>query len=99
MKQVFNLSNPYLGGSIDYPMENYAVSPTSRNSPVHAVLCCLFQLARLLNRHSGRKYSVDGFKVLKTIMFSFAKDCGSVVSKIQLMEEDNVVLVPVRCSD
>jgi hypothetical protein len=46
-----------------------------------------------------RVLCVDGFKVFQTIVFSFAEDGGSAVCNIQLMEENNGVLVPVRCSD
>ena len=41
----------------------------------------------------------DGFKVFQTIVFGFVKDVGAAVSNIQLMEEKNGMLVPVRCSD
>ena len=41
---------------------------------------------------------VDGLKVFQTIVFGFKGDGGAGVSNIQLMEEKNGSLVPVRCS-
>jgi len=41
---------------------------------------------------------VDGFKVFQTIVFGFKGEGGTAVSNIQLMEEKNGQLVPVRCS-
>ena len=41
---------------------------------------------------------VDGFKVFQTIVFGFKGEGGTAVSNIQLMEEKNGNLVPVRCS-
>jgi len=52
----------------------------------------------LQNVHD-RVICVDGFKVFQTIVFGFAKDGGAAVSNIQLMEERNGNLVPVRCSE
>ena len=52
----------------------------------------------LQNVHD-RVLCVDGFKVFQTIVFGFVKDGGAAVSNIQLMEEKNGMLVPVRCSD
>jgi hypothetical protein len=51
----------------------------------------------LQNVHD-RVLCVDGFKVFQTIVFGFIKDGGAAVSNIQLMEEKNGILVPVRCS-
>ena len=52
----------------------------------------------LKNVHD-RVLCVDGFKVFQTIVFGFVKDGGAAVSNIQLMEEKNGMLAPVRCSD
>ena len=52
----------------------------------------------LQNVHD-RVLCVDGFKVFQTIVFGFVKDGGAAVSNIQLMEEKEGRLVPVRCSD
>jgi hypothetical protein len=52
----------------------------------------------LQNVHD-RVLCVDGFKVFQTIVFGFIKDGGAAVSNIQLMEEKNGILVPVRCSE
>ena len=52
----------------------------------------------LQNVHD-RVLCVDGFKVFQTIVFGFVKDGGAAVSNIQLMEEKDGMLVPVRCSD
>ena len=52
----------------------------------------------LKNVHD-RVLCVDGFKVFQTIVFGFVKDGGAAVSNIQLMEEKNGNLVPVRCSE
>ena len=52
----------------------------------------------LKNVHD-RVLCVDGFKVFQTIVFGFAKDGGAAVSNIQLMEEKDGKLVPVRCSE
>ena len=38
----------------------------------------------------------DGFKVFQTIVLGFVKDGGAAVSNIQLTEEKNGMLVPVR---
>jgi hypothetical protein len=51
----------------------------------------------LQNVHD-RVLCVDGFKVFQTIVFGFIKDGGAAVSNIQLMEEENGNLTPVRCS-
>ena len=51
----------------------------------------------LQNVHD-RVLCVDGFKVFQTIVFGFIKDGGAAVSNIQLMEEINGNLMPVRCS-
>ena len=51
----------------------------------------------LQNVHD-RVLCVDGFKVFQTIVFGFTKGGGAAVSNIQLMEEENGNLVPVRCS-
>jgi hypothetical protein len=51
----------------------------------------------LQNVHD-RVLCVDGFKVFQTIVFGFVKDGGAAVSNIQLMEEKDGKLVPVRCS-
>jgi len=51
----------------------------------------------LKNVHD-RVLCVDGFKVFQTIVFGFVKDGGAAVSNIQLMEERNGTLVPVRCT-
>jgi hypothetical protein len=51
----------------------------------------------LKNVHD-RVLCVDGFKVFQTIVFGFVKDGGAAVSNIQLMEETNGNLVPVRCT-
>ena len=51
----------------------------------------------LQNVHD-RVLCVDGFKVFQTIVFAFAKDGGSAVSNIQLMEAKDGNLVPVRCT-
>jgi hypothetical protein len=51
----------------------------------------------LQNVHD-RILCVDGFKVFQTIVFGFIKDGGAAVSNIQLMEEENGNLTPVRCS-
>jgi hypothetical protein len=52
----------------------------------------------LQNVHD-RILCVDGFKVFQTIVFGFVNDGGAAVSNIQLMEEKNGNLVPVRCSE
>ena len=52
----------------------------------------------LQNVHD-RVLCVDGFKVFQTIVFGFVKDGGAAVCNIQLMEEKDGKLVPVRCSD
>ena len=52
----------------------------------------------LQNVHD-RVLCVDGFKVFQTIVFGFVKDGGAAVSNIQLMEEKNGMLAPVRCAD
>ncbi|MCI5123227.1 MAG: hypothetical protein D3925_01805 [Candidatus Electrothrix sp. AR5] len=52
----------------------------------------------LQNVHD-RVLCVDGFKVFQTIVFGFVKDGGAAVSNIQLMEEKEGRLVPVRCSE
>jgi hypothetical protein len=49
----------------------------------------------LKNVHD-RVLCVDGFKVFQTI---FVKDGGAAVSNIQLMEEKNGNLLPVRCTE
>lgn len=41
---------------------------------------------------------VDGFKVFQTIVFGYSEDGGASVSNIQLMEEKDGKVVPVRCS-
>ena len=51
----------------------------------------------LQNVHD-RIICVDGFKVFQTIVFGFKNDGGAAVSNIQLMEEKDGKLVPVRCS-
>jgi hypothetical protein len=51
----------------------------------------------LQNVHD-RVLCVDGFKVFQTIVFGFTKGGGAAVSNIQLMEENNGKLEPVRCS-
>jgi len=51
----------------------------------------------LQNVHD-RVLCVDGLKVFQTIVFGFNKNGGAAVSNIQLMEEINGNLVPVRCS-
>jgi len=52
----------------------------------------------LQNVHD-RVLCVDGFKVFQTIVFGFVQNGGAAVSNIQLMEEKNGKLVPVRCSN
>jgi hypothetical protein len=52
----------------------------------------------LQNVHD-RILCVDGFKVFQTIVFGFVQDGGASVSNIQLMEEKDGKLVPVRCSN
>ena len=52
----------------------------------------------LQNVHD-RVLCVDGFKVFQTIVFGFVQDGGAAVSNIQLMEEKDGKLVPVRCSN
>ena len=52
-----------------------------------------------LQNVNDRVLCVDGFKVFQTIVFAFDSKGGSAVSNIQLMEEQNGVLVPVRCQD
>ena len=52
-----------------------------------------------LQNVNDRVLCVDGFKVFQTIVFAFDERGGSAVSNIQLMEERNGVLVPVRCQD
>ena len=52
-----------------------------------------------LQNVNDRLLCVDGFKVFQTIVFAFDERGGSAVSNIQLMEEQNGVLVPVRCQD
>ena len=51
----------------------------------------------LQNVHD-RIICVDGFKVFQTIVFGFTPEGGAAVSNIQLMEEKDGKLVPVRCS-
>jgi hypothetical protein len=50
----------------------------------------------LQNVHD-RVLCVDGFKVFQTIVFGFIEGGGAAVSNIQLMEEKDGRLVPVRC--
>ena len=52
-----------------------------------------------LQNVNDRVLCVDGFKVFQTIVFAFDDKGGSAVSNIQLMEEKNGKLVPVRCQD
>ncbi len=52
-----------------------------------------------LQNVNDRVLCVDGFKVFQTIVFAFDERGGSAVANIQLMEERNGALVPVRCSD
>ncbi len=52
-----------------------------------------------LQNVNDRVLCVDGFKVFQTIVFAFDERGGSAVSNIQLMEERNGILVPVRCQD
>jgi hypothetical protein len=52
----------------------------------------------LQNVHD-RILCVDGFKVFQTIVFGFVQNGGASVSNIQLMEEKDGKLVPVRCSN
>jgi len=52
----------------------------------------------LQNVHD-RVICVDGFKVFQTIVFGFVNEGGAAVSNVQLMEEKNGILVPVRCSN
>ena len=52
----------------------------------------------LQNVHE-RVLCVDGLKVFQTIVFGFKGDGGAGVSSIQLMEEKDGRLVPVRCSE
>lgn len=52
-----------------------------------------------LQNVNDRVLCVDGVKVFQTIVFAFKENGGSAVSNIQLMEERNGYLVPVRCSD
>lgn len=54
---------------------------------------------RDLQNVNDRVICVDGFKVFQTIAFGFAEDGGAAVSNIQLMENKDGKLVPVRCSD
>jgi hypothetical protein len=54
---------------------------------------------RDLQNVNDRVICVDGFKVFQTIAFGFAEDGGAAVSNIQLMEDKDGKLVPVRCSD
>ena len=54
---------------------------------------------RDLQNVNDRVICVDGFKVFQTIVFGFTKDGGAAVSNIQLMDEKDGKLVPVRCSD
>jgi len=51
----------------------------------------------LQNVHD-RVLCVGGFKVFQTIVFGFTNGGGAAVSNIQLMEENNGKLEPVRCS-
>ena len=51
----------------------------------------------LQNVHD-RLLCVNGFKVFQTIAFGFMNSGGVAVSNIQLMEEQNGNVVPVRCS-
>ena len=53
--------------------------------------------AGLQNVHN-KVLCVDGFKVFQTIVFGFKGDGGTGISNIQLMEEKDGNLVPVRCS-
>ena len=53
---------------------------------------------RDLQNVNDRVLCVDGFKVFQTIVFAFAKEGGSAVSNIQLMEAKDGNLVPVRCT-
>ncbi|MGD9250786.1 MAG: hypothetical protein PVG19_06155 [Desulfobacterales bacterium] len=52
-----------------------------------------------LQNVNDRVLCVDGFTVFQTIVFAFDDKGGSAVSNIQLMEEKNGKLVPVRCQD
>ena len=52
-----------------------------------------------LRNLNDRVLCVDGFKVFQTIVFAFDERGGSAVFNIQLMEERNGVLVPVRCQE
>jgi hypothetical protein len=46
-----------------------------------------------------RVLCVDGHKVFQTIAFGFKGEGGAAVSTIQLMEEKDGKLVPVKCSE
>jgi hypothetical protein len=52
-----------------------------------------------LQNVNDRVLCVDGFKVFQTIVFAFDNRGGSAVFNLQLMEERNGMLVPVRCQD
>lgn len=53
-------------------------------------------------RHGGewidRVLCIDGLKVFQTAAFGRGSDSGAAVSNIQLYEEKNGKVVPVRCS-
>jgi hypothetical protein len=46
---------------------------------------------------SDRLLCVDGLKVFQTIAFGYGDGTGAAVSNIQLFEEENGKVVPVRC--
>jgi len=47
---------------------------------------------------SDRIICVDGLKIFQTIAFGYGDGTGAAVSNIQLYEEKNGKVVPVRCS-
>lgn len=57
---------------------------------------------RMFGERSGgaadRVLCIDGLKVFQTIAFGYGNGTGAAVSNIQLMEEKNGKVVPVRCS-
>ena len=46
---------------------------------------------------SDRVLCVDGLKVFQTIAFGYGDGTGAAVSNVQLYEEKNGKVVPVRC--
>lgn len=67
-------------------------------------VCCAAEIRELAgagaDEHrygSDRIICVDGLKIFQTIAFGYGNGTGAAVSNIQLYEEKNGKVVPVRC--